>query len=122
MKTALGHPEMIAGDERICTELMRAAPGRVFAKTGSEASYALSLMGKGIGIALKIEDGNPRALGPCVIEVLRQYGMLQGEAFDRLRPYGPKVRIFSFRKETVGEIEPIFQLGISDCGLGVEKK
>ena len=63
MKAALEHPEMIARDERICTDLMRAAPGRVFAKTGSEASYGLSLMGKGMGIAIKIEDGNARAVG-----------------------------------------------------------
>ena len=80
MKAALDHPEMIAGIERMCTDIMRAAPGKVFAKTGAEGSYGLSLMGKGIGIAIKIEDGTPRALNPVVIEVLRQYGILKQDA------------------------------------------
>ena len=110
MKAVLDHPEMIAGDERICTDIMRAAPGKVFAKTGAEGSYGLSLMDRGVGIAIKIEDGNPRALNPVVIEVLRQYKILKGEALETLRPYGPKTILRNHRKDRVGEIEPIFQL------------
>ncbi len=110
MKAAIDHPEMIAGDERICTDLMRAVPGDVFAKTGAEGGYGISLMGKGIGIAIKIEDGNPRAMNPSVIEVLRQLGILQGGVLAKLRPYGPRIPIYNFRKERVGEIEPTFQL------------
>lgn len=118
MKAAIDHPEMIAGDERICTDLMRAVPGQVFAKTGAEGNFGISLMGKGIGIAIKIEDGNPRAMNPSVIEVLRQLGILQGDVLDKLRIYGPKPPLYNFRKERVGEIEPTFQLrnADSDCG------
>ena len=110
IKAALDHPEMIAGDERICTDVMRAAPGRVFAKTGAEGSYGLSLIGKGVGIAIKIEDGNPRALNPTVVEVLRQYGVLSADDLRRLQPYGPQSYIRNHRKEQVGKIEPIFQM------------
>jgi L-asparaginase II len=110
MKAALAHPEMIAGDQRICTDIMRAVPGKVLAKTGAEGSYGLSLMGKGIGVAIKIEDGNTRALNPVVVEVLRQQGILQEEALERVRPYGPKVPLFNHRNERVGEIEPVFRL------------
>jgi len=110
MKAVLDHPEMIAGDERICTDVMRLAPRKVFAKAGAEGSYGLSLMERGLGIAIKIEDGNPRALNPVVIEVLRQYEILEGEALKMLQSYGPKTPIFNFRKDLVGEIEPIFQL------------
>lgn len=110
MKAVLDHPEMIAGDERICTDVMRAAPGKVFAKAGAEGCYGLSLMGRGLGIAIKIEDGNPRALSPVVVEVLRQYEILGEEALKMLQSYGPKTPIFNHRKELVGEIEPIFQL------------
>lgn len=116
MRAALDHPEMIAGDERICTDLMRAAPGRIFAKTGAEGSYGLSLVGRGIGIAIKIEDGNPRALNPVVVEVLRQYDILKPDALRRLRPYGPKISILNHRKEKVGEIEPAFRLRNSASG------
>jgi L-asparaginase II len=67
-------------------------------------------MERGLGIAIKIEDGNPRALNPVVVEVLRQYEILKGEALKMLQPYGPKTPVFNHRKDLVGEIEPIFQL------------
>ena len=69
-----------------------------FAKTGAEGSYGLSLMGRGVGIAIKVEDGNPRALNPVVIEVLRQYGILGGETLHRLKAYGPRLPIFNHRR------------------------
>jgi L-asparaginase II len=110
MKAVLDHPEMIAGDQRICTNVMRAVPKKVFAKTGAEGSYGLSLMDRGVGIAIKIEDGNPRALNPVVVEVLRQYEILKGDGLEKLRPCGPKTSIYNHRKDLIGEIEPIFQL------------
>jgi len=110
MQAVLDHPEMIAGDQRICTDVMRAAPGKLFAKTGAEGSYGLSLMGRGIGISIKIDDGSARGLNPTVVEVLRQYGILQGEALKNLRSYGPRTTISNHRKEPVGEIEPLFRL------------
>lgn len=110
MKAVLDHPEMIAGDKRICTDVMRAAPRKVFAKGGAEGSYGLSLMERGVGIAIKIEDGNPRALNPVVVEVLRQYEILKGETLEMLQPYGPKTPIYNHRKDLVGQIEPVFQL------------
>jgi len=45
-----------------------------------------------------------------VVEVLRQYEILKGEALEMLSPYGPKTSIHNHRKDLVGEIEPIFQL------------
>ncbi len=110
MKAVLDHPEMIAGDQRICTDVMRAALRKVFAKTGAEGSYGLSLMDRGVGIAIKIEDGNSRALNPVVVEVLRQYEILKGGALEELRYYGPKTSIYNHRKALVGEIEPVFRL------------
>lgn len=114
MKAVLDYPEMIAGDGRICTDVMRQASGKVFAKTGAEGSYSLSLMGKGVGIAIKVDDGNPRALHPVVIEVLRQYGILQKEALEALRSYGPQTAVYNYRRERVGEIETVFRLKEND--------
>src|SRR6267142_1540345 len=39
------HPELIAGEGRPCTEMMRAHPGRVVAKVGAEGVYSASLIG-----------------------------------------------------------------------------
>jgi L-asparaginase II len=110
MKAVLNHPEMIAGDQRMCTDIMRAAPGKVFAKSGAEGSYGLSLTGHGLGIGIKIADGHPRALHPTVVEVLRHYGVLSEKALHALRSYGPHITLQNARKEVVGSIEPIFHL------------
>ena len=82
MNACLTHPEMIAGTGRICTRIMQAAPGVVLAKTGSEGSYALALPGRALGVAVQIEDGNPRALGPVVTQVLHHLGVLDHETLD----------------------------------------
>ena len=78
----LAHPEMIAGSGRICTRIMQAAPGVVLAKAGSEGSYALALPEQGLGVALNIEDGGQRALGPAVTETLHELGVLSHEALE----------------------------------------
>jgi L-asparaginase II len=109
MDAALSHPEMIAGDERVCTDIMRALKKKVFAKTGAEGGYALSLMEKGWGVAIKIEDGSGRALSPAVIETLSQLGMVSEDEAMRLQPYH-RTSIYNHRKEIVGEVGACFRL------------
>jgi L-asparaginase II len=109
MDAALSHPEMIAGDERVCTDIMRALEKKVFAKTGAEGGYALSLMEKGWGVAIKIEDGSNRALSPAVIETLSQLGIVTRDELIRLQPYR-RTAIYNHRKEIVGEVRACFHL------------
>lgn len=109
MSAALAHPEMIAGDERVCTDIMRVLKKKVFAKTGAEGGYALSLMEKGWGVAIKIEDGSSRALSPAVIETLSQLGMVTGDELMRLQPYH-RTSIYNHRKEIVGEVKACFHV------------
>ena len=109
MDAALSHPEMIAGDERVCTDIMRALGRKVFAKTGAEGGYAMSFMEKGWGVAIKIADGSSRALNPVVMETLRQLGILTGEEAVRLKPYC-RPALYNHRKEIVGEIKSRFDL------------
>jgi L-asparaginase II len=109
MTAACTYPEMVAGDERICTDIMRAAGKHVFAKTGAEGGYSLALFDKGWGAALKIEDGSQRALGPAVIELLLQLGALSNSALAQLNNYHHP-SILNHRKEQVGELRPAFRL------------
>jgi len=109
MRAVLNHPEMIAGDERICTDIMRNLHKRVFAKTGAEGGYALSIMDKGLGIGVKVEDGNNRALHSVVIETLNQLGLLHERERRNLVKYHRPV-ILNYRREEVGVIEPVFRL------------
>jgi L-asparaginase II len=55
-------PELIRGASATDTRLMRVLPGWI-AKGGAEG--LLCAAGHGVGVALKCEDGNSRALGPA---------------------------------------------------------
>lgn len=55
-------PELIRGPSATDTRLMRVLPGWI-AKGGAEG--LLCAAGHGVGVALKCEDGNSRALGPA---------------------------------------------------------
>jgi L-asparaginase II len=57
-------PELVGGAGALDTELMRARPSWI-AKRGAEGLICAASRG-GTGIALKCEDGNPRALRPAL--------------------------------------------------------
>lgn len=105
MKAALANPEMIAGDERVCTETMRRAPGRFLSKTGAEASYGLALVTDRLGVAVKIEDGSQRALSPVVVELLLKMGQINGEDAAALSGFH-RNPLKNHRRETIGFVEP----------------
>jgi len=108
-RACLAHPRLIAGDGRICTDIMQALPGRVIAKTGAEGGYALALVEQGLGVALKVADGHPRGLNPAVVECLAQLGVLTPGGAAALAGYHhPEIR--NHRKERVGLIRPVFHL------------
>ncbi|GAB4274684.1 MAG: asparaginase [Deferrisomatales bacterium] len=106
-RACAAHPEMVAGDDRVCTEAMRAGGGRFLAKTGAEGSYGIALFDRGLGVAFKIEDGSARAIDPVAVEVLAQAGAVDPGALTRF--HRPQVR--NHRREVVGELVPVFDLG-----------
>ncbi len=73
----LEYPLLVAGETRACTELMVASQGKAAIKTGAEGVFAAILPGQGIGIALKIEDGNFRASEAAMAAILVRLGVLE---------------------------------------------
>jgi L-asparaginase II len=71
----LRHPELIAGEGRPCTAMMRAHPGRVVTKVGAGGVYCGLLTQEGWGIALKVEDGNGAAAALAMATVLAELGL-----------------------------------------------
>ena len=71
------HPDLVAGEGRACTELMRAMGGRVAIKTGAEAVFVAILPEKGLGIALKVVDGGTRASEAAIAHLLVRAGVLE---------------------------------------------
>jgi L-asparaginase II len=108
-RACLAHPRLIAGDGRLCTDIMQALPDRVLAKTGAEGGYALALIDAGFGAAIKVSDGHARGLNPTAIETLAQLNVLTPEAATALAAYHwPVIR--NHRKEIVGQVQPTFTL------------
>ncbi len=105
----LAHPRLIAGDGRLCTDIMQALPGRVLAKTGAEGGYALALINEGLGVAIKIADGHARGLNPTVVESLAQLQVWTPEAAAALAAYHHST-IKNHRQQQVGQIRPAFHL------------
>ena len=69
-------PELVAGEGRACTALMRAMDGRVAVKTGAEAVFVAILPDQKRGIALKISDGGTRAAEAAITALLIRLGAL----------------------------------------------
>lgn len=67
----MDHPSLVAGTGRSCTAFMLAWPGRVVAKIGAEGVYGAAVPERGVGVALKVEDGDMRAAGLALAAVLR---------------------------------------------------
>jgi L-asparaginase II len=105
----LAHPRHVAGDGRLETAAMQALPGRIFAKSGAEGGYALALVEEGLGVAMKIEDGNQRALNPAIVAIMEQLGLLPPAARETLAAYR-RPPVLNHRRQEVGWIQPVFAL------------
>jgi L-asparaginase II len=103
------YPELIGGKGRFDTELLRHFGNRLIAKSGFEGVFCLGLTGKGIGIAIKVEDGNKRAVSPAVMEILRQLQIVPEEELADMEDYWHP-HVHNHRGENVGEIRPVFFL------------
>ena len=73
------HPELVAGETRACTNLMRAMGGRVAVKTGAEAVFVAIIPEKKLGVALKITDGATRASECAIAAILVGLGVLEAD-------------------------------------------
>mgnify|MGYP000135174394 FL=1 len=73
------HPDLVAGETRACTNLMRAMGGKVAIKTGAEAVFVAILPEKKLGVAVKIVDGATRASECAIASILVGLGVLEAD-------------------------------------------
>jgi L-asparaginase II len=103
------HPEDVAGPGRLDTRLMRALGGAVVSKAGAEGMHATGHVERGVGVAIKIEDGSRRALGPAVIATLAEARFLSEGERAALAPVGEEV-LQNHAGLTVGSIRGAVRL------------
>lgn len=87
-ESMMANPLLVAGTDRLDTEFMKAFSGRLLVKAGAEACYGAGLPESGIGILLKVEDGSSRAVGPVLLKVLDELGMVTDRERTLLAKYG----------------------------------
>jgi L-asparaginase II len=73
------HPFMVAGSGRLCTEVMQLTGRRVMIKTGADGVYTAAVKEKGVGIALKIDDGSKEAAEVTLLATLNRLGVLHDD-------------------------------------------
>jgi L-asparaginase II len=103
------HPEMVSGERRNDLILMSAGRGDWVTKVGAEGVQAIGVRSRGLGIALKVIDGNARGLHPATVAVLDQLGLLDDEQRAQLESWREPV-IRNYRGVATGRVTPEVKL------------
>jgi L-asparaginase II len=103
------HPEMVGGDNRFDTDVMRAFNGQIVSKAGAEGVQCIGVVGGALGIIVKIEDGNARAVSAVALEVLRQLGIGNEAIYQELDQY-VNTPVLNTRNDRIGRIDVEFEL------------
>jgi L-asparaginase II len=98
-------PFLVGGTERFDTVLMEETEGDVLAKIGAEGVHSVAVPSQGLGIAVKVEDGAPRAQYPAVLRCLQALDVLPAALPPRLAELLSKP-VRNTRGEVVGELAP----------------
>src|SRR5215204_3324722 len=105
----VAHPDMIAGEGNLDTDLMQLTGGRIVAKLGAEGLLCLAVPERRLGIAIVDADGSQRGLGPAVVAILEQLDLADASTLGALREqYSGQV--LNFAGTPVGEIQPVLTL------------
>ncbi len=97
------HPFLVGGSDRFDTRLMEAVGGNVVCKVGAEGVHTFALIDRGIGFALKVEDGSQRAQFVAVLAMLAEYDGLPSPLPEALRDAAVRA-VRNTRGEQVGEV------------------
>jgi L-asparaginase II len=115
----LTNPDMVAGAKRFDTRLMQVGGKRMISKGGAEGFLAIGILpgvlradSPGIGIAIKISDGDPanRVRPALALEILKHTNILAEKELEALAEFGPLLEARNWRKLVVGESRPVFAL------------
>ena len=99
------HPDLVAGADRYCTEVMTAGAGALLVKTSAEGVYCGALLDYGLSIALKCDDGASRASELIMTALLLHLELAEGDLKKRLEALARPV-ITNWRGLHVGEARP----------------
>lgn len=112
LRAATAEPVLVAGDGRLCTALLRSAPGRVHPKNGAEGVYGLGAVGRhgAFAVAVKVLDGAERGYLPVVVELCRRLGLWDDDRVpESLQPFAEPA-VLNTQKRTVGSVRQVLDV------------
>jgi L-asparaginase II len=104
VEAMLAHPLLVSGEGRACAELAAATGGAAAVKTGAEAVFTAILPSRGLGVALKVEDGATRASESAITALLVRLGVAAAD--DPLVAHRLSPPLTSRRGLPAGAIRP----------------
>ena len=102
VKAIGSNPFLVGGTDRFDSVVIEETRGRVITKVGAEGVHSAVILDSGIGVAIKVEDGNPRAQHPAMIALLQELDALPDPLPPRLAEFLRKP-VRNSRGEIVGE-------------------
>ena len=110
LRTAMTrHPELVSGTGRNDLAFMQTGPDDWIAKIGADGVQVIGLRSSGLGIALKIADGNMQALYTAAVAVLCQLGLVEHVEKSPLAPW-LRPQLTNYTGLPTGEVRAAFQL------------
>jgi len=105
-----GHPELVSGTGRNDLAFMQTGAGDWVAKIGADGVQVIGVRSAGLGIAIKVADGNMRALYTAAVAVLQQLGLVADPESSPLAPW-LRPQLSNFMGLHTGEVRPVLQIG-----------
>lgn len=104
------HPHMVSGTGRADLGITLASNGDWVAKTGADGVQTLGIRSRGLGVAVKIADGDFPSVFAVTIAVLKQLGLLDhGSDSQLLAPWADPV-LRSHNGSRAGQLKATVQL------------
>lgn len=103
LEAVKAHPDMISGSDGFDTKVMKLTQGQVICKMGAGGVEVGIIPSLGLGIALKIDDGNGKSAEIAFLAILKTLGVLDEELYETLIPRSP---ILTHKGKTVGFLQP----------------
>lgn len=105
----LKYPLNTSGSDRIDYKIITKYPGQIVVKSGANGYFTGGLPGKGIGFAIKTNDGISEMRNIVLIELLHQLGVIPEEDLEYFEAER-KVKVYNHKNELAGYSVPAFQL------------
>jgi L-asparaginase II len=103
------HPEFVSGEHRSDLALMRAGRGDWVTMIGAEGVQAIGIRSLGLGVAIKVADGQKRGLYPALVAVLEALGVVDAPSREILAPWG-RHTLYNYRGLATGETRGVVVL------------